>query len=241
MLDAVTARHHIERNHAMETMLHRMARNMRARPDRAEYGVGGRYGQFRIQIGTDRLEMPVIGRWPLEDLTPRGVAGMLDQLAYDASLPWSHQSAIEAYAKEALCVAIACDTLDEAAIRDSGGGIEAEVCFDEGTHEPFLWIATGDPADVQWERLKADNEQILAPCVVPCRFFERTRSDGSKAIVMTETCSDSEGIRIPSLKADAKLLVEVAARVDDTIDPVSLLRMLREATRSTRPRMEKAA
>jgi len=241
MLDPVTARHHIERNHAMETMLHRMARNMRGRPDRAEYGVGGRYGQFRIQIGTDRLETPIIGTWPLDDLTPRGVAAMLDDLAHDATLPWSHQGALEAYATEALCVAIASDTLDREAIVDGAGGLNAEVCFDEGTHEPFLWIATGDPADVQWERLKADNALIQAPYVVPCRFFERTRSDGSKAVVMVETCSDSEGIVMPSLKADAELLAEVAARIDETIDPVSLLRMLREATRPTQPRMEKAA
>jgi hypothetical protein len=233
MLDPVTARYHVERDHAVETMLRRMASGIRRRPDRAEYGVGGRYGQFRITIGADRLEMPIIGTWPLDDLTPRGVAGMLEGLADDASLPSSCQSALEAYATEALCVAIARDALDEEAIRDGAGGLNAEVCFDEGTHEPFLWIATGDPDDVQWERLKADNDLIAAPYVVPCHFFERKRSDGSKAFVMTESCSDSEGIAIPSLKADADLLFEVAARIDGTIDPVSLLRMYARATRPT--------
>lgn len=228
-----TARYHLERSHAMETVLHRLASRIRQVPMKAEYGVVERGEAFSIRLGETHVMLPIIGTWPLADLTPTGVADMLDALAESASRPSSHAGAIEAYAHEAVCVAIANETIQEDAIRDAGGGFRVELCLDEGTHDPFLWIATGNPDDVSWDRLKTDPGLVETTPSIPCHFYEATRKDGSKVLVMTVSCSDSEGIEIPSLRIDPDVFVSVATRFDETIDPVSMLRMLRNATSPT--------
>lgn len=223
-------RHHVEANNSVRGTFALLASLLRRNPGRASYGVRGPYGRFHVQHGTTQIELPVIGTWPLQDLTPNGVADTLDRLVEDVQGSTSHCEMLEAYAMEALCAEIASEQMRDDVTMDSQGGFRVEVCFDEGSHEPFVWIATGDPDDVQWERLRSDNDLIEAPHVVPCHFFDHQRPDGTIATIMVESCSDSEGIEFPSLRIDPETFAKVAKRVDETFDAVTILRMLREAT-----------
>jgi hypothetical protein len=212
MLDPVSARYHVEANQAVRGTLSLLASLLRRSPGRASYGICGEHGRFVVEHGTNRVELPVIGRWPLESLTPHGVADTLDRLSDDARGSTTHQDALREYAMEVLCIAIATGQIDEETIRDAEGGFNVEVCFEEGTHQPFMWIATGNPEDVQWERLKVDEDLVEAPYVVPCHLFDRTRPDGTAATTMVESCSDSEGVAFPSLAVDPETFAEIARR-----------------------------
>lgn len=234
MITDTTAKHHLEQNHAMETVLHRLASDIRRTPDRARYGIVDHGGRFQIGLEDVLIRIPVIGLWPLRDLTPGGVADMLDALAEDASRPSSHEGAIQAYAHEALCIAIATETIQEDAIRDVGGGFLVELCLEEGTHDPYFWIGTNHPDRICYERLNVDPGHIESTPIIPCHFYEGKTEDGASVFIMTESCSDSEGIGITSLRIDPNIFASIATRYDENIDPVSILRMLRDATTPTR-------
>jgi hypothetical protein len=149
-------------------------------------------------IGKDvNLVVPVIGQWPIDDLSPPGVVALLRELRNGVSLDLeTHVDATSHHASAALALCDAEGTLPDSAFIRENGSCDMEVCIDDDL-KPTFWIASaegGDP-DVQLPVDLAKLEGLVGRMLIPCHMYESSGDDW-----IGVSASDQEGISLVDLK-----------------------------------------
>ncbi len=185
-------------------------------------------GLVRFSHGSNALDVPDIGRWPLVRFHPLAIADTIDEILADAKSDSTHEDSVRTYALEAISLAIACDTMPEHALRDEQGGYQVEMCLEDDLATPFAWVLIQSPqaATPSWERLPVDEDLIETPFTVPCGILNDASDRQLDLNVVGIACNSSDGIGFASLRLDADMLIAIHERMGIRSDPMRMLRLL---------------
>lgn len=168
-----------------------------------------------------RFRLPVIGRWPIDDLSPRGLVALFDQLHGDAEkragMAAPQRDGLDALASYVVALCRITDRLPPHMPFEQDGSVDVEVCRpDEGGYS--FWVVLRDGEDTFFE-LKPD-PLILAkattPPPLPCHVWPVTEEDGETDCV-GPSMSDQEGVMVQASPLDPMAELRLHALVSEHV------------------------
>lgn len=175
-----------------------------------------------ISHGDMRMCLPVYGTWPLDDLSPSGVADLLDDLHRDSGLrvgiPNAQAVGLESLTAHAFALAHAHRDPDPRIAYEADGSVEIEVCMEEGGTYAF-WVNLADGPEGA-HRLGVD-EAMLTRLVgyvpVPCHVWSVSDEHGCMDCI-GQSASESEGIMVLARPLDAMETLRMHRAITGDVD-----------------------
>jgi len=180
-----------------------------------------------IGYGPRRLGVPIIGSWPLDDLSPLGIVELVREIV--DGMVVDHDQVVRHHAGVAVATCLAMGTLPGFVEARPDGSTQVEVCL-EDDGRPIFWVER-DGSGHSARRLDVDLDvmrRFAGPMPIPCHIYG-TEQGGRSFDVIGFSMSDEEGLEIHAPSLDAMQTLRLHRLVNEAMEEAAAVALGEEA------------
>ena len=180
-----------------------------------------------LGYGARTLGVPIIGEWPLDDLSPDGLVQMVREIV--DGMVKDHGDVVTAHASTAVAICGIMGTMPEYDHAAKDGSFHVEVCLEDDA-TPIFWIENEKPGEAD-HRLPVDLailEGFAGPMRIPCHMYGIEQA-GRSFDTIGFSMSDQEGIEITAPPLDAIGMLRLHRHVETALEDAAAAALGEEA------------
>lgn len=172
---------------------------------------------MEISIDSLHLRLPTFRGWLLGDVTAPGLAREIDILADRAYDQWTgklHEDLLTKHAAAAILIGREYGRFPFDPIEEDDGAMEIEVCLDPDAR-PIFWVDTHNDGEQQILVSGDDLDAAAGPMPIPCYLTTSRDSQDREWLVVGQSMSDEEGLKIMIGRTDPLEAMRMARAVEE--------------------------